>query len=199
MVAAAPAALRSACGRRIPLHVDRWFDDPRPEEHALLAHALGPVIDIGCGPGRHVRALNANGVPAVGLDHAPSAVALAERRGTPVILGSVFDPIPSEGRWATALLLDGNVGIGGDPIRLLRRVRGVVRPGGRVLVEVEPPGSGTGRLRVRAELDGEIASPWFPWALVGADEVPAIAGRARFTATYIAPENDRWFARLEAR
>jgi SAM-dependent methyltransferase len=198
-VAPAQAALRSACGRRIPLHVDRWFDDPQPEEQALLRHAIGPVLDVGCGPGRHVRALNAVGVAAVGLDHAPTAIAIARRRGTPAILGSIFDPVPSERRWASALLLDGNVGIGGDPVRLLTRVRDVLRPGGRALIEVEPPGCGAGPLRVRTELRGAVASPWFPWALVGADELPRLAGSAGFSATHIGPDNGRWFARLEAR
>jgi len=39
---------------------------------------------------------------------------------------SVFDALPAEGRWHTALLADGNVGIGGDPIRLLSRLRGLI-------------------------------------------------------------------------
>jgi SAM-dependent methyltransferase len=193
------AALRSACGRRIPLHVDRWFDDARPEERAFLMHAIAPVLDVGCGPGRHVVALNASRIAAVGLDHAPSAIALATERGAPAIVGSIFDPVPAEGRWGTALLLDGNVGIGGDPVRLLARVREILRPGGRALVELDAPGTGTGPLHVRAEVDGAIASPWFAWALVGADDVGAIAETARFSVLGVSTDDGRWFARLEAR
>lgn len=194
-----PARLRSACGREIPLHVDRWFAEPGPEERIALAAAVGPVLDVGCGPGRHVLALNAIGIAAVGVDNAPSAVDAARRRGAPAILGSIFDPVPSEGRWRTAILLDGNVGIGGDPRRLLRRVHEVLAPAGRVLVEVEPPGRGTGTLRVRAEVGDETASAWFAWALVGADEIPAIAETASFATTDLRAEGGRWFARLEAR
>ena len=41
------------------------------------------------------------------------------RLGGPALRRSVFDPLPGEGRWGTALLLDGNIGIGGDPRALL--------------------------------------------------------------------------------
>ena len=49
---------------------------------------------------------------------------------------SVFDRLPGERRWGTVLLLDGNIGIGGDPVRLLRRCADLVRPRGQVLAEV---------------------------------------------------------------
>ena len=53
----------------------------------------------------------------------------------------VFAPLPGEGRWCTALLADGNVGIGGDPVALLRRLRAGARPARRVVVELAPPGT----------------------------------------------------------
>jgi SAM-dependent methyltransferase len=193
------AALRSACGRTIAMDVARWFDAPRPEEDRVLAHAVPPVLDVGCGPGRHVAALTARGVRAVGIDVAPAAVSAARSRGARVLHRSVFDPLPHEGTWGTALLLDGNVGIGGDPEALLRRIRALLAPGGRALVEVEPPGEGTRRLRVRAEVDGAAASGWFPWAVVGADAVAGVARRAGFGSSSTWHDASRWFARLEAR
>ena len=69
-------------------------------------------------------------------------VALARRRGAAVLEADVFGPLPGEGRWATCLLFDGTIGIGGDPTRLLARCRELTGPGGRVLAEVEPPGTG---------------------------------------------------------
>ena len=42
------------------------------------------------------------------------------RRGGAALRRDVFAPLPGEGRWYTALLADGNVGIGGDPVALLQ-------------------------------------------------------------------------------
>ena len=39
------------------------------------------------------------------------------------------------------LLADGNIGIGGDPGRLLDRCRDLLGPDGDVIVELEPPGT----------------------------------------------------------
>ena len=62
-------------------------------------------------------------------------------RGGAALRRDVFDTLPGEGRWETALLADGNVGIGGDPVALLRRLREVLDPRGRVVAEVAAPGT----------------------------------------------------------
>ena len=98
-----------------------------------------PVLDVGCGPGRIVAALAAEGRIALGVDPSPAAIAEAARRA-PRAAPSVFDPLPGERRWGTVLLLDGNVGIGGDPVALLARAAWLLRPGGVVVAEVDPPG-----------------------------------------------------------
>ena len=62
--------------------------------------------------------------------------------------------MPGAGRYAGALLLDGNIGIGGDPVALLRRVARLLAPGGAVVVEVEPRLRGVRVERVRLERAG---------------------------------------------
>lgn len=191
------SSLRSDRGHLLPLHVDRWFAEPSSAEHEVLDHALGPVLDIGCGPGRHTLALLERGVPAVGIDVAPSAVGIAQRRGAPVLHRSIFDRLPDEGSWGTALLLDGNVGIGGDPGALLGRVRRLLRPGGRALLEVERPGIPTESLRVRFDGPGAHAR-WFPWARVGADGLRELARGVGFVVEALWTAEGRWFGRLDA-
>ena len=171
------AALVSDRGERIALAVDRWHTDADAVERALLAAVPDPVLDVGCGPGRMVAALVAEGRIALGVDPSPAAVAAAARRRAPALRRSVFDPLPGERRWGTVLLLDGNVGIGGDPVALLARAASLLRPGGVVLAEVEPPGSETGVHTVRVE-SAAGAGPWFPWARVGADRFGDLARRA---------------------
>ena len=46
---------------------------------------------------------------------------------------------PTPGRWRSALLLDGNIGIGGRPARLLARIASLLAPGGAILVELAGP------------------------------------------------------------
>lgn len=93
------------------------------------ARALrGTVLDVGCGPGRLVAELAARGRPALGIDVSEAAVAHTARLGGQALRRSVFEPLPGEGRWDTALLLDGNVGIGGDPAALLHRMAQLLTP-----------------------------------------------------------------------
>ncbi len=190
---AAPC-LRVDGGGTIALPVGRWRADPDVTELALLAGLADPVLDIGCGPGRIPRALAAVGRLTLGIDPAPAAAAEAARRGAPVLRRSVFAPLPGEGRWGTALLLDGNVGIGGDPVTLLRRCHELVRPGGHVLAEVAGPGARSGALTVRVE-SGATAGPWFAWAVVGIDSWDEAALLAGLRPDGFETADARWFGR----
>jgi SAM-dependent methyltransferase len=180
--------------RKLPLR--RWLGPVDAADRAVLAHAAAPVLDIGCGPGRHLAALAATGHDGLGLDLSPVAVRLARARGAEAILRSVFADVPRAGTWATALLLDGNIGIGGAPEALLARARALVAPGGSVLVETGPPAEPLRRIRVRLESRAAI-SPWFGWATTGAlaIELPARAAGLEPLATVAA--GGRWFVELE--
>jgi SAM-dependent methyltransferase len=198
-LAAEPVVLRADDGTALPLDPARWHADPTPAEEALLAALAAPVLDVGCGPGRLVLSLARRGAMALGVDPAPAAVALARGRGAAVLQRSVFDPLPGAGRWRTILLADGNVGIGGDPVRLLRRCRELLAPDGAVVVEVEAPASQAGwrQYRVRLERDGR-SGPWFPWAVVGAGAIARLARSAGLELRRLEPivEEGRWFAHL---
>jgi SAM-dependent methyltransferase len=189
--------LRRGDGSLTALDADRWHGEPSAGEMALLRQIRGPVLDVGCGPGRLVVGLGRLGVMALGIDPAPGAVRACRRRGAPVLQRSVFDRIPAVGRWRTVLLADGNIGIGGDPVHLLARCRALAEPDGRAIVELAEPGTGLRRHRARLEW-GTTVGPWFAWAEVGTDAIAAVAGAAGWTVDTcqeVAGES-RWFAGL---
>jgi SAM-dependent methyltransferase len=187
--------LRLRDGTALPLPLDRYLGPPDETDLALLGRVRGPVLDVGCGPGRHLHALLARGVFALGVDLSPAAVELATGRGARAVAGSVFGDLPGAGSWRTALLLDGNVGIGGGPARLLARIRALLREDGELLVELGGPEEPTEAMLVRIETDDEISS-WFPWAKVSVSHVEGVAGPAGFEVHSQWAVGSRWFARL---
>jgi SAM-dependent methyltransferase len=178
------------------LALDDWPHPADESDHAMLALCEGPTLDVGCGPGRLTEALTLRGHVVLGIDVTPEAVEHTVVRGGSAIRRDVFSPLPAEGRWATALLADGNVGIGGDPVALLRRLGQVLDPRGRVVVELAPPG--TVRTHGWATLHdrGRVAHR-FPWCVLGVDDVAAVAREAGMEAVSVLRHVHRWFAVVE--
>jgi len=187
--------LRRADGRVEPLPLARWLGAVDAADAELLRRVEGAALDIGCGPGRHVAELQKAGHPCLGIDLSPVAVEITRGRGADAILGSVFEDVPAAGNWGTALLLDGNIGIGGRAVALLRRARELLAPGGAVLAELEAPGAWTGVTRVRLEAPG-VVSEWFPWAHVAADRAGGLAAEAGLAHAWTLRAGGRWFAAL---
>ncbi|MEU8635184.1 class I SAM-dependent methyltransferase [Amycolatopsis sp. NPDC048633] len=187
--------LELADGERVELPVERWTA-PSEGDEVLLDACAGPTLDIGCGPGRFTAALAGRGVVALGVDSSRTAVRLTRRRGGSALHRNVFDHVPGGGRWRHALLADGNIGIGGDPVVLLRRAAQLIAGDGDVLVELEPPGRGLRHERVRLR-PGHADSAWFTWAWVGVDAIAEVAVRAGLRVGWTTRHGHRWFARLE--
>lgn len=202
-------------GRSRRLDTSRWHAPASLADRKVLARVDGPVIDVGCGPGRLVAELVAAGVDALGVDCSATAVGETARRGAPVLHASVFAPLPRTGQWRTVLLLDGNVGIGGDPAALLARCAQLLAPKGRVLIETEAPhvAGHRGRFRVvttdDVDADTTRVSPGpgvefrptsssFPWATVSAGQIAGLGESSGFELTDIWTAGNRWFAELTA-
>jgi hypothetical protein len=120
---------------------------------------------------------------------------MGRARGASILQRSIFDAVPCSGRWASALLFDGSIGIGGDPARLLRRLGALVRTWGVILVELDPDVSGLRRDRARIERATDCG-PWFPWARVGPDAIDGVAAQAGLGLLGRWEEGGRWFASL---
>jgi SAM-dependent methyltransferase len=130
----------------------------------------GRVLDAGCGTGEHVLMVAAQGGDAIGIDAAPSAIALAQRKATErslqarfVVwdalrlgeLGETFDTVLDSGLFHVF-----------DDERRTRYVESlavVVRPGGRCLLccfsDAEPGDWGPRRV-TEAELRTAFAEGW---------------------------------------
>jgi SAM-dependent methyltransferase len=166
-------------GDPVPLDVSKFLADADEHDTDALSHAHGPVLDLGCGPGRLVRAAILGGHLALGIDASRVAVKIAQEHGLPVLCRSIFQKLPAEGTWGTALVIDGNIGIGGDPIALLSRCAELVldHAEGRVLVEAHPDADRDRVFEAVVVDDLGRSSLPFPWAEVG------IEGLIRYAAS----------------
>jgi SAM-dependent methyltransferase len=173
-------SLRSIDGTLGPYRLDvgSWVRAASAADLTALDGATGPTLDVGCGPGRMVRAAAARSIPALGIDIAPHAVARTRVDGSLALQRSVFQRVPLEGCWQTILLMDGNIGIGGDPEALLRRCRALLSPRGSIVAEVDAEPD----LLVRSictviDDEGNESEP-FPWARIGSTAFEGVAVRA---------------------
>lgn len=185
------------------LPVQTWLGGrqaSRAEAHfdaTVLAMCDGPTIDLGCGPGRLVASLAQRGIPALGVDLSATAIGLARSSGAPALRRDLFDPLPGTGRWHNVLLADGNVGLGGDPWRVLRRSAELLRHGGHCLAEFDPKAAGVKVDWIRLETRTTVG-PWFRWAWVGVDVAAELAADVGLTVDGIHTIGDRVVAALAA-
>ena len=178
------------------MDVSRWNDAADAADLSLLDGIDGAVLDIGCGPGRMVRAAMHRGLTALGIDVSETAVEIARESGLMVLNRSVFERLPREGLWGAALLNDGNIGIGGDPSALLERCTELIAADGVVVVEVhhEP---------LRDHMyDGTVVdirghqSDAFPWAEIGEAALVRRAERIGLRLDQSWDTDGRFFCRL---
>jgi glycosyltransferase A (GT-A) superfamily protein (DUF2064 family) len=151
----------------LPLDVPRWSGAADVVDMLVVARCEPPVIDLGCGPGRMVRALSESGRAALGVDMSSVAVGLSMARGGLALRRRINQPLPAEGRWGTALLMDGNVGMGGDVVTLLARCAQLVEPGGLVICEVDRV-SGRHESHTVVLRTKDATSVALPWSRIGA-------------------------------
>lgn len=178
------------------LDLDLWDRPVDAHDEALLDLCVGPTIDVGCGPGRLAAGLAERGHVVLGIDVLGRAVGTAVRRGASALRRDVFETLPGEGRWRTALLADGNIGIGGDPASLLCRLRELLARDGRVVAELAPPGTrhGSGWATLRYGCD---TSTQVRWSVVGVDDIDGLAALCGLLVGDVLELGGRWCAVLE--
>ena len=173
-----PCELVHADGRAKRFGTHRWTGPATAVDLALFVDpCTGPTLDVGCGPGRLTAAVAQKGLPVLGIDISAEAVRLTREAGAPAVQQDALDDLPGASTWHHMLLADGNIGLGGDPVRLLRRLLSRLEAGGTMLVELAGPGIRAISHRVHLRVAGQTCEP-FDWATVGVDEIERLAARA---------------------
>jgi SAM-dependent methyltransferase len=187
--------------RQLPM--TRWIGgaditsgDRLTDEYVIGLCVGSPTLDLGCGPGRFTAALQQRGRAALGVDSSEAAVEMTRRRGGVAIRGDLFGPLPAEGCWEQILLLDGNIGIGGNPVRTLRRAADLLAPGGIIVVEIEQTVAAS-REVLRWETETHVG-PWFPWSRLGSTALAEVARSAGLAVSGVVDIHDRVIAVLTA-
>lgn len=193
-----PLGLRTSSGQRVELDMARYLADADAADRTVLERCVGPVLDVGCGPGRIVGALTESGVSALGVDIADAAVEFTLQRGALALARDIFSRLPGEGRWRTVLVMDGNCGIGGDVPALLRRLVELTSDDGIMIIEAATTVSGTDDvLTASFSTDGEDG-PTFPWAIASADVLQRYAEQAGLALVQRWSHSERDFLMLRS-
>lgn len=184
-----------------PVGVSTYFGPPEewPEqERAFLRRAVGAVLDVGAGAGRHSLALQDDGAVVTALDPSPGAAEVCRLRGLrDVFCGTIHD-LPDHLRFETFLLLGNNLGLAAGPSEaptFLGRLRALASPGARIYgscidpYETEDPlhlayhernrsvGRSGGQVTIRVRYRN-IATDWFDLWWMTAAELAAVGEQA---------------------
>ncbi len=139
------AALQASYDRVAEEYAARFFDElaHKPLDRALLdcfaeqVRELGPVAELGCGPGQIARYLRERGVSILGIDLSAEMVALA-RRLTPEITfrqGTMLALDVEDGAWGGIVAFYSIIHLPPDDLpQALAEFHRALRPGGLVLL-----------------------------------------------------------------
>jgi SAM-dependent methyltransferase len=107
------------------------------EQFAVRVHGLGPVCDLGCGPGHVARYLYERGVPVQGIDLSPAMIAHARQLnpGIDFTQGNMLALDVGAAVWGGIVAFYSLIHIPrSDLSTVLRELKRVLRPGGVLLM-----------------------------------------------------------------
>jgi SAM-dependent methyltransferase len=181
--------------------------------------AVGRILDVGCGAGRHLVPLGEAGHDVVGVDPSAGAARIVRARGGRVIRGTIEDVPARSGLFDTILLFGNNLGLLGSDeaaIRFLHRLATLAGPGARLLGSGTDPyrtaaaehlayhernrrhGRLPGHLRLRVR-DREVATEWFDYVFRSPDEFRDTVATTPWVMVDLRREGANYCVRLELR
>jgi SAM-dependent methyltransferase len=107
------------------------------EQFALRVHGLGPVCDLGCGPGHVARYLHERGVPVQGVDLSPAMIAHARQLnpGIDFTQGNMLALDVGDAVWGGIVVFYSLIHVPRvDLSTALGELKRVLRPGGVLLL-----------------------------------------------------------------
>lgn len=113
-------------------------DWPESERSALL-HAVGPVLDVGCGAGRVGMYLEKNGIQYTGIDISPMAIEVCKKRGLKDVHVMSAERITlGKSDFRTIILFGNNFGVLGEQAKIvdmLKSLHQISTPDAIILAE----------------------------------------------------------------
>lgn len=191
--------------------------DWSPAERWGCEQAVGRVLDIGCGAGRHAVPLGQAGHDVIGLDTSDGAVEVACARGVHAVQGSITDIPATVGAFSTVLLAGNNLGLLGEPDQakdILNRLAEIATPQARLIGSGLDPyatdnpahlayhawnrgrGRPAGLIRMRVR-DGALATEWFDYSFYALDELSEIVSGTRWTLHSVHHDGGSYCVRLD--
>ncbi len=175
-------------------------DDWAIEELEALGGLVSPVLDVGCGPGRHLIPLQDQRM-VVGLDTSRSVLRVCrERGGRNLVLGRSTRLPFKRARFGSVLMMSNGLGLSGGlraTLAALSDIRRVLSSGGRLVAHTSDPtdpetgihddyrfrnieqGRDSGLVRVRMVYREAVGS-WFELMLMTQRQAVSILGLAGF-------------------
>lgn len=193
--------------------------DWSPAERWGCEQAVGRVLDIGCGAGRHAIPLGQAGHDVIGLDTSGGAVEVARARSVHAVHGSITDIPATVGAFSTFLLAGNNLGLLGEPDQakdILNRLAEIATPPARVIGSGLDPyatddpahlayharnrdrGRPAGLVRMRVR-DGVLATDWFDYSFYALDELTEIISGTPWTLHSAHHNGGSYCVRLDLR
>ncbi|MER7351037.1 class I SAM-dependent methyltransferase [Streptomyces aurantiacus] len=183
---------------------DEWC----PTDRWACERAVGDVLDVGCGAGRHALVLQEAGHRVLGVDPSPGAVSVARQRGVDVKQLAVPLPAHRLGVFDTVAMLGGNLALlGSDETakQVLESLTSVTHEGSRIvgtgmdphLADMGTDGAaylednrrggrlpGQFQMRVR---HGAAASEWFEYLMASEQELVGVLRGTPWRLSEISP------------